>query len=59
LKKAGVVVNSRWLVQGDELASQQRADGAVAGGAPNALDAGLADRLSVRDDGQDLDGRPL
>jgi integrase len=37
---------------------KQRADGAVAAGATEALDAGLADRLSVRDDGQDLHVRP-
>src|SRR5260370_32422251 len=46
------------IVEGNQLALQQRADGAVAAGAADALDAGLADQLAVSDDRQDLHGGP-
>jgi hypothetical protein len=45
LQEGGGRAKQEVIIQGDQLALQQRADGAVAAGAAHALDAGLADRL--------------
>jgi hypothetical protein len=48
-RKAGVVTHNRWSSRAMSWALQHAAQCAVAAGAADALDAGLAHRLSVGD----------